>query len=302
MSRINIELNYLNFLEIELFVNDNEKQFINYFRNYWINKRLELFNYYNLIHDIIKLKNAFIKKKGNKKSETDLVSKIKSLEKVFLTNNICESIHSHISKFIENKNISKILFKDAINYIINHYKYNLKKCIRRDFITRTLIVICEKFNLNETPKIITYDEFKKELEFTISLMTGQVKINAINELINSLDYIHDNDIDIIEESNNILENNNGDNIGDDISISSILSDDNIEDLSFNNNEFIDKAKIELDDSFSFNLGNSSDNENKEKDNNEKKFDIDEIEKDRGFLTLFTFGNKINQDIKKVLNI
>ena len=56
-------LNYLNFLESELFVNDNEKQFINYFRNYWINKRLELFNYYNLIHDIIKLKNAFIKKK-----------------------------------------------------------------------------------------------------------------------------------------------------------------------------------------------------------------------------------------------
>ena len=133
-------------------------------------------------------------------------------------------------------------------------------------------MICEKFNLNETPKIITYDEFKKELEFTISLMTGQVKINAIDELINSIDYIQDNEIEINEESNNNIENNIGDNNGDDNSISSILSDDNIEDLAFNNNEFIDKAQIDLDDSFLFNLANSSDNERKEKDHYEKMLD------------------------------
>ena len=66
-------------------------------------------------------------------------------------------------------------------------------------------MICEKLNLNKTAKIITYDEFKKELEFTISLMTGQVKINAIDELIKSIDYIQDNEIEINEESNNNMK-------------------------------------------------------------------------------------------------
>ncbi len=96
-----------------------------------MNKEIKLFNYYDLINVVEKLKNTYITKKGNKSSEKDIISKIKSLGKVFLTNNICESIHSYISKFIKNKSVSKSLLKETINYIINHYKYNLKKCVRR---------------------------------------------------------------------------------------------------------------------------------------------------------------------------
>lgn len=49
----------------------------------------------------------------------------------------------------------------------------MKKSVRRDFITRTLIILCEKYDLNNNPKFITFEEFKKELEFTISIMTDK---------------------------------------------------------------------------------------------------------------------------------
>ena len=101
------------------------------------------------------------------------------MEKVYLTNNICLSIQSHISKFIGNKNVSKGLFKETLNFIINQYKYNIKNCLRKDFITRTLIIIIEKYGLNNTPQFIKYEIFKKELDYTISIITGNIKLNAI---------------------------------------------------------------------------------------------------------------------------
>lgn len=79
-----------------------------------MNKEIKLFNYYDLINVVEKLKNTYITKKGNKSSEKDIISKIKSLGKVFLTNNICESNHSHISKFIENKSVSKLCLKKLL--------------------------------------------------------------------------------------------------------------------------------------------------------------------------------------------
>ena len=57
---------------------------------------------------------------------------------------------------------------------------------QKNFTTRTLIIICEKYDLNNNPKFITFEEFKKELEFTISLMTGNINITVIDEIINSI--------------------------------------------------------------------------------------------------------------------
>ena len=62
----------------------------------------------------------------------------------------------------------------------------MKKSVRRDFITRTLIILCEKYDLNNNPKFITFEEFKKELEFTISIMTGNINITVIDEIVNSI--------------------------------------------------------------------------------------------------------------------
>lgn len=42
-----------------------------------MNKEIKLFNYYDLINVVEKLKNTYITKKGNKSSEKDIISKIK---------------------------------------------------------------------------------------------------------------------------------------------------------------------------------------------------------------------------------
>ena len=64
-----------------------------YFEKYWLKKYQNLYIYSKLINDIIKCKNYFINNNGNKSSEKNLISKLKSLELVYFTNNICESIH-----------------------------------------------------------------------------------------------------------------------------------------------------------------------------------------------------------------
>ena len=81
---------YIKFLKENVYTADNEQQFITYFEKYWIKQKIDLFNYYNLIQDIIKLKKAYINNKGSANSEKNLISMVKSLEKVYLTNNICE--------------------------------------------------------------------------------------------------------------------------------------------------------------------------------------------------------------------
>ena len=168
-----------------------------YYENCRLKKYRSLFNYSNLIKDIIRIKKKYQNEYGNSHSEKQLISILKSLEKVYVTNNICETIHSKLSKFLGNKPITKNLFRDTLNYVFNNYAFNNKKIVRKDYITRTIIIIIEKYELNNKPKFITYNEFKKELENTVCIMTGKIKTNSVNELINSLE-------NLTEDENNIL--------------------------------------------------------------------------------------------------
>lgn len=43
---------YVNFLKNNIFVSEDEYDFIKYFEKFWINKRVDQFNYYHLINDI----------------------------------------------------------------------------------------------------------------------------------------------------------------------------------------------------------------------------------------------------------
>ena len=61
-----------------------------YFKKIWINN-------YKKIFIILKIKNQYANNKGKNNSEYNLISHLKSLDKVYFTNNICESIHSKIS-------------------------------------------------------------------------------------------------------------------------------------------------------------------------------------------------------------
>lgn len=78
---------YFKFLKEEIFVNELEKKFMSYFEKYWLKKFYNFFNYSHLIKDIIKLKNLFVNTKGSPSSSSSLISKLKSLDKVYFTNN-----------------------------------------------------------------------------------------------------------------------------------------------------------------------------------------------------------------------
>ena len=72
--------------------------------------------------------------------------------KIYITNNIVESINSKINFYLPKKVTSNIDFvKTLINLIVNS-KFNNNEGKRKDFITRSIIVIINKFNLNTNPK------------------------------------------------------------------------------------------------------------------------------------------------------
>ena len=86
-----------------------------------------------------------------------------------------------------NKNANKNIMRDTLNYILNKYYCKNTEIIRKDYITRTMIIILEKYDLNLKPKFIDYDIFKKELKETICAMTGKVNINSVNEIIMNIE-------------------------------------------------------------------------------------------------------------------
>ena len=51
-------------------------------------------------------------------------------------------------------------FKETLNYICKKYSLNAKRNKRKDYITRTLILLCDKYKLNSEPKFFDY-YFKK---------------------------------------------------------------------------------------------------------------------------------------------
>ena len=145
-----------------------------------------------------------------------MISKLKYLDKVYITNNICEIIHSNISKYIGENKISKNTFRDTLNYILSEYSIKSKNNIRKDYVSRTIIYLIEKYELNENPKFLEYNLLNKELQNTIAIMSGEVRINVIMEITKSLENIDeensDNIIDITKEEDEveIFDKNNYD--------------------------------------------------------------------------------------------
>lgn len=98
-------------------------------------------------------------------------------------------MHSHISRKLPHNKVTKSNFRDTVNSIIEKNKIN-QNIIRKDYITRTIIIIILKLNLNDIPKIITYDLFNLELQNTISIMTNNININLVNEIIQYIENIN----------------------------------------------------------------------------------------------------------------
>ena len=291
---------------------------MSYFENNFINKYKDLFNYSDLIKEINQLKNMYITKKGNSLSERKLLSSLKSLDLVYFTNNVCESIHAKIAKFIPNRKITKNVFKDCINYILKNYAFNINNNIRKDYISRTLIIIIQKYNINQEPKFIDYNIFNTEIKKTISIMTKAININEINEIKNYIEETnlmkYDND-NKIEEDEILADNENEEN-SDSSSDSTNNNLNCIKENEFKNlkenmiknnileeHKFLDLGQSKpilnnKNENFDSNISLNSD---KNESNNEINMNLNDILKDRDYLNLFTLDMKRdNSKIKELL--
>lgn len=186
---------------------------------------------------------------------------------------------------------------------MNEYTYKIHNIIRRDFITRTLIIIVLKYNLKKTPQFVEFNQIKMEIEKTISLMTGNINQNFVKKLFEGIDRINSDEnkdiyADIISEKNSIDENENKiesdqnsfseeENIFKDISNKDALKDNNIEfNLSFD---------------FEYSKNNISNHIELSDENNKKDdIDINKIIKERGYLNIFTLEKSLRDKLKKIL--
>ena len=316
---------YFEFLKKVISQTEEEKTLMTYLEKYWYKKYKGLYEYGQIIKDTIKIKNLYVSKNGRRDAENNLISKLKSLEKIYFTNNICETIHSKISKYLGDNIISKNKFRDTLNFIMNNYSVNFKNNMRRDYVTRTLIILIQKLDLNENYKFIDFDTFNLEFKKTICFMTGKVEINLVNEILNGLNNficnnISDDDIeqktnksDKLESENLIKKEDLDDNTNEEeISISNIVDtrrekENFVEKFHIDiiSNNIIKENEILNDDNINekIEIEKNDYNLNEEhisiEDCKEEKLNQDSIENERDYLNIYTLNDLSNIDSVKV---
>ena len=208
-------------------------KFQNYLENYLFKLNTNTYNYENIIKEKYE--------EGNSKP----------LEKLYLTNNICESINSKINLYLPKKVTSNVDFVECLTKIFINNKFDNKDIIRHDYISRPLIKIIKDKDLNENLQWIKYDEFIRVQKYIINGMEDDLEEDDINKLISLLNNISIKDKDdsfsegkcnnslnsedIIEENE---EQNNESNISyseEDISFNQI-TEQNINDNYMNNSD------------------------------------------------------------------
>ena len=313
---------------------EGDIKLMNYIEKNWISKDPLLYNYSELIKDIIKTKNLYINKNYDKNSEKTLISKLKSIQKVFFSNNICESMHSKIAKNLPSGAVTKTNFRDTLDYTLKHYYYKTRQILRRDYITRSCIIAIEKYKVNETKNPISYICFLEELKKTVAIMTGKTNLKAVEEVINYIEDIEEkedeseqekdineiecnkieveNEIDEdmnIEKNKNLIKENMGNNSSDnDEDIFEGIDENEIKKeiviISKEKDNYLKNYDIMGSNNSSENeSGNDNDSNNKSEldsnieEDNENYFDVNNILTERKELNLFTIDFNENYENK-----
>ena len=200
--------------------NEKHKKLYQYIYNYYIKKNPEIYNY-SFIIDYAKDKN-----------------KEKYLKKLYLANNIEESMHSKINYYLYKKSTTNNMFINAVEKIFDSDDLKKENLIRYDYVTQTMIALIENLNINDDLKWISYDQYIEFNSIVIKKIKGDIDSNTEDQLINLINRlnIEENSEDITDENklNNSIESNDdeSDNL------------DNINDLEKENNSF--DSNIEID--------------------------------------------------------
>ena len=195
--------------------------------------------------------------------------------------------------------MTKNNFRDTLNFIIKDNEFKNIKPIRRDFISRTLIIINLKYDLNNKFEFLTYDIFKKELENTTAVMTRKLSLNGVIEIFNILNDIEENEEELVNNSEIELDNEiSFDSISEDFSD---FLEKNVKDITIDKelNKF--NYNINLIEEINENQIDNSDNSKSNYISNDTNLDIELIKNSRRYLNSSTLNNNFNNDtIKGIL--
>ena len=186
-------------LEEHLNKTNEHKNFYQYFLKNWINKSSDYYSYYNILQYF------------EKKDEV-------MLNYFYTTNNTAESLHSKINRILGKGITSNLEFVKSIPKIFAIISNKKDIPIRYDFITKNIISLIKKFNLNESYRWVELKEFNDNLK---NIIKGNKKNKNINNFERLYDYIS-NDL-----SEHELDNNESDKIN----------------LLNNENQIINKSEI-----------------------------------------------------------
>ena len=123
--------------------NDNYKPFLNYLKNYFFKLNETIYNYEKIIY--------------NEKGE--IIDDNKFLNKLYLTNNIAESINSKLNYYLPKRATNNKDFVESILKICINNNIKKTNIIRHDYITRAMLLIIKELRLNENPKWISYEDY-----------------------------------------------------------------------------------------------------------------------------------------------
>ena len=152
--------------------NERHKKLYQYVYNYYIKKKPEIYNY-SFIIDYTKDK-----------------SKEKYLKKLYLTNNIEESMHSKINFYLGKKSTTNNMFINAVQNIFTSDELKKENLIRYDYVTQTLIALIETLKFNDSLRWISYDQYIKFNSLIIKKIKGDIDSSAEENLINLINRLN----------------------------------------------------------------------------------------------------------------
>ena len=117
----------LNKLENE----DKIKPFIKYLKNYLFKLDGNIYNYSEIINHFKNLKDD------------------RFVEKLYTTNNICESLNSKINFYLPKKTINNKAFIESLTKVLLNSATTKAETIRKDFVTKSLLNLIRDLDLNK---------------------------------------------------------------------------------------------------------------------------------------------------------
>ena len=182
-------------------------------KNYWINKRgINSFNYYNFIKEI------------NKKY---------GLKYLFITNNIIESFHGKIAKYLPKGKTTSKTFISAMTKILKDCDLEKNNIKRHDYKTQTLINIANNYKEVKDFKWFNFNEFYELERKIIQNNKKEIEKEELENVISDINNVENDEN--IEDEDYIKEDNLSNNSENDNQNNEVENANNLENINTNEN-------------------------------------------------------------------